>query len=144
MNPIDYLYNYKIESYRIYDGDSWKDCVIDFGMNKYEKKVSIRFANIDCPEIRRSAANGVGDKHIKAGRLVLNYIKELMSGFEVKWVRSQRQEGKYSDIVGVVMGDGVNINQNLINRGFAKPYEGDKKVKWTEEELDSIIKELDN
>jgi endonuclease YncB( thermonuclease family) len=40
------------------------------------------------------------------------------------------QRGKYFRIVADVYVDGSDLGQELIEKGLAKPYHGEKKPKW--------------
>ena len=145
MKPEDCLYNYRILEHTLYDGDSLKNCVIDEGRNRFEKDVDIRFKFIDTPEIRRSTSKGIGDYHIKAGKYVRDYIQDLLNNASIVWVKSYKQVGgKYSDILGTVFADDLNINQHLLDKGFAKEYNGGKKQKWLNVELRYIINQFES
>ena len=137
MTIEDQLYKYKLLLYRLYDGDSIKDATIDLGFFHRWENRDIRLAGIDTPEIRHK-----NEKHKEAGKLVTENINMVMTPATV-WIQSHEDDtGKYGTIVANVYADDLMINQDLLNKRFAKMYFGGKKPKWTDDELQYIIDEL--
>jgi micrococcal nuclease len=136
------MYNYNIEVTRVIDGDT-VDCIIDLGF-KISTKYRIRLAGIDTPETRTTNA------------------KEKIYGFEAK-VRLQELLTEYTDandnlilnpqvslkshglgkfgrVLGTLYVGDVDINQRLIDEGFAIEYQGERKIETPEllEMLDAV------
>lgn len=118
----------KIED--IYDGDTVK-IIILFG--DIPVRFSLRILGIDTPEIRQG--NGRLPEERQAAIRVRDYIRSLFPKNVAKiCIRDWDKFG------GRVLGDlylenGESISDILINKGWARPYHGDKKKYWTLEEL---------
>lgn len=107
----------------VYDGDTFKADL----KNVHPiigKSVSIRLAGIDTPELRdkryRVRAMAYNAKYFLGQRL------RIGSNIELRNV----QRGKYFRIVGDLYIDNVHINKRMIERGYAKRYNGGKKPVW--------------
>jgi endonuclease YncB( thermonuclease family) len=84
--------------------------------------IPIRFDGIDTPEIR-----GNSRRLTKIALEARDYtIKRLNEADKIVLTRVQR--GKYFRILAEVEVDGVNLNQELIDKGLARPYFGGSKV----------------
>jgi len=50
------------------------------------------------------------------------------------------EKDKYGRLLAELeVNDGLEIGQAMLNRGFAHPYSGEKKIPWTDEQLKKII-----
>ena len=115
---------------KVYDGDT-----ITVNISGYPdilgKKIGIRINGIDTPEIRDK------DPIIKAfAKTVRDYLRKKVDNakrIELKNI----DRGKYFRIVADVYLDGVSVKADLIERGYAKPYDGGTKNIWT---VDDVIK----
>jgi len=116
------MFKYFAELIRIIDGDTFV-AKIDLGFSTHRKE-TVRLAGINTPESRtrnlEEKKHGLAAK--KALGDMLTNCKELI--VEVKEV------GKYGRALGVVYADGININFELIDRGFAYPYSGEQKLNY--------------
>jgi len=125
----------------VYDGDSIKaDC--DLGFKSSMNDLSLRIKGVDTPECRKSKSKGIGDLHVKAGKLVRDWLRELILN---KWVTVKTYKDdteKYGRWLSDIWLNGDSINEILIMYGFAKPYDGGTKSDWTDKELNTIIKKL--
>lgn len=75
----------------------------------------VRLMGIDTPEKRRTGYQEAKD-----------YLIHRLLGKEVKLDRIKKRE-KYGRTLAYVYLDGKNINQEMIDKGYAKPYFGGKK-----------------
>ena len=119
------MYQYKVKLDRIIDGDTI-DCYIDLGFNIQTKK-RIRFAGINTPESRtrdlEEKARGLASKD--------RLIDLLKDG---KFTLESKEVGKYGRVLGVLLIDDannnfININNTLVEEGYAVEYWGGKKKK---------------
>tara|TARA_R100001463_G_scaffold26759_4_gene62452 strand:+ start:3257 stop:3598 length:342 start_codon:yes stop_codon:yes gene_type:complete len=112
------MYTYKAKLDRIIDGDT-VDAVIDLGFDVSVHK-RIRLAGIDTPESRtrdlEEKERGLASK----ARLV-----EMLEGGE--FVLESKEVGKYGRVLGTLFVDDKNINQTLVEEGYAVEYHGGKK-----------------
>jgi micrococcal nuclease len=111
MKYQPYVYNATIDS--IYDGDTITvTLALGFGIEL--KKQKIRLLGIDTPEIR----GGEREEGLKSkARLV-----ELIEGKEITLVTHKDKTGKYGRWLGTIYVNETNINEQLIQEGFARPY----------------------
>ena len=111
MKYQPYVYNATIDS--IYDGDTITvTLALGFGIEL--KKQKIRLLGIDTPEIR----GGEREEGLKSkARLV-----ELIEGKEITLVTHKNKTGKYGRWLGTIYVNETNINEQLIQEGFARPY----------------------
>ena len=119
------MYTYKIKLERVVDGDT-VDANIDLGFDISVHK-RIRLAGIDSPESRtrdlEEKQRGLASKD----RLI-DLLKDGNFTLESKEV------GKYGRVLGVLLiGDAnnnfININNTLVEEGYAVEYWGGKKKK---------------
>jgi len=111
----------------VYDGDTIRVNLINTNSlyDIISKNISIRLLDIDTPEIRN-----------KSKRLKKLAIK-ARDHLETRLINSETiilkevQRGMYFRILAILEVDGVNINQELIDLGLAKYYNGgSKKDLW--------------
>lgn len=139
MDKQKTFYNYELIDYRLYDGDSITSCTISLGFLHYRAKASVRLARIDTPEVRKKD----DPLHKEAGLLVTQYVRSLLEQADTVWISSVKSaKHKYGSIIADVFVDTLNINDHLLERRFAKPYEGKKKELWLKKDLQFIIDEL--
>jgi endonuclease YncB( thermonuclease family) len=108
----------------VYDGDTMRvNLTSPKGLpDLISKNVSIRFDGIDTPEIR-----GNSRRLTKIAKEAKAYTeKRLREGNIIILTRVQR--GKYFRILAEVEVDGSNLNQELLDKGLAKPYFGGSKI----------------
>ena len=118
------MYEYAAKLIRIIDGDTFV-AELDLGF-KTHKVETIRMAGINTPESRTrdleekchglAAKKFLGALLVGAGNLVVT-VKDI---------------GKFGRALGVVYADGLNINFELIDKGYAYPYTGEKKMTYQE------------
>jgi endonuclease YncB( thermonuclease family) len=107
----------------VYDGDTFK-VDIDSFPEIIGDNMPIRICGIDTPEIR--GTNG----KIKALALKArdHLHKRLLSSQNVELRNIKR--GKYFRIIADVYVEGVDIGNEMISLGYAKPYSGGSRPKW--------------
>ena len=119
------MYTYKAKLDRVVDGDT-VDAYIDLGFDISVHK-RIRLAGIDSPESRtrdlEEKARGLASKD--------RLIDLLKDG---KFILESKEVGKYGRVLGVLLiGDVnnnfININNTLVEEGYAVEYWGGKKKK---------------
>jgi len=115
------MYNYKAKVIDIYDADTMT-VEIDLGFYiNYTQK--IRLLGIDTPELR---TKNVKEKHLAYE--ARDYIRDLLLD---KYVTiTTEKQGKYGRYLANVFYDDININNELICKGYAKPYYGGKRETW--------------
>lgn len=107
---------------KIIDGDTF-DCILDLGFDVL-LEARVRMAGIDTPESRTR------DKvEKKFGLVSKEFLKESIKHAERIIVRTEldNEKGKFGRILGTVYLDGVNINQKMIDEGYAVGYHGQSK-----------------
>lgn len=102
----------------VYDGDSMT-VDIDLGFGVWLKGQKIRLYGIDTPELR-------GEER-ECGLIVRDYVRDLILGNDIIVNTIKDKTGKYGRWLAVIYYDGgegfVNLNEQLLLEGRAKPYE---------------------
>ena len=108
------LYTYKATITAVYDGDT-VTADVDLGFYMIQRNVKSRLYGIDTPELR--------DKNPKLKLAAQNSRDELKKQVLNQEVTLKSYgKGKYGRwLCEIFVGD-TNINQWLIEKGFAKPY----------------------
>tara|TARA_Y100001951_G_scaffold78769_1_gene66395 strand:+ start:1311 stop:1721 length:411 start_codon:yes stop_codon:yes gene_type:complete len=116
------MYDYGAKLVRVIDGDTFV-AELDLGF-KTHKVETIRLSGINTPESRtrdlEEKRHGLAAKKFLGG--VLLNAKSLL--VEVKDI------GKFGRALGIVYADGLNVNFELIDKGYAYPYGGEKKMTY--------------
>ena len=124
-------YNFRVvEINRVLDGDTI-DVTIDLGFDLY-KKERVRVAGVDTPEKR---TRDLEEKEL--GIHATNWMKEKLEGAidgdDDLVIRTELVGGmgKYGRLLGwLYVGDGeLSLNEQMIDEGYALPYDGGTKVK---------------
>ena len=107
----------------VYDGDTFR-VDIDELSPIAGKNIPIRVNGVDTPEIR-----GECDSEKELAIEARDYVAGLLeSADEILLVNIER--GKYFRILAVVMIDGVNLTELLIDKGLGYAYTGGTKKSW--------------
>ena len=121
------MYTYKDKLDRVIDGDTI-DANIDLGFDITIHK-RIRLTGIDTPESRtrdlEEKARGLASK----ARLI-----ELLGDGD--FILESREVGKFGRVLGTIYTiaeESININDTLVEEGYAVEYHGGKKKKKVEE-----------
>jgi endonuclease YncB( thermonuclease family) len=119
-----FIYNV-VEAERVVDGDT---CILllDLGFNIFYK-VDVRLMGLDTPE-----------KSTPEGKVVKAKVEEWMTGKTLILV--SKELDKYGRVLGEIKTvDGESLNKWLIDKGYARAYNGEKKVAWTEAQIKRIM-----
>tara|TARA_Y100001937_G_scaffold82757_1_gene111991 strand:+ start:1215 stop:1601 length:387 start_codon:yes stop_codon:yes gene_type:complete len=120
------MYEYKIkEVLKVVDGDTI-DILIDLGFD-LTKKERIRLSGIDTPECR---TKNLEEKEL--GLEAKNFLERRISECENLWVATEK-DGKYGRMLGTIWCGVMNINEEMVSRGYAWEYDGGKKEKNLED-----------
>jgi micrococcal nuclease len=104
-------YTYKAFVTKVYDGDTIT-ADIDLGFGILYKKVKLRLARINAPEVR-------GIERDK-GILSRDYLRNLILHREVLIETKKDTKGKYGRYIAEIwLFNGVNINDFLVEQGLA-------------------------
>jgi len=128
-------YNFRvIEINRVLDGDTI-DVTIDLGFDLY-KKERVRVAGVDTPEKRTKDAEekALG---IDATNWLKDHLDGAINGDDDLIIRTELDGGvgKYGRLLGwlYIGTEEVSLNEQMIEEGFAWPYDGGTKQKNFEE-----------
>lgn len=124
--------------FKVYDGDT---CSIIFAVGASVMKTSIRVMGVDCPEIRpKDPSQSAELKKLEkeAGAKCRDFVASqiLEKVVKVKLLDNDKYGGRMLGEIYIMLdGSEVSLTSALIDRGYAKPYKGEKKTPWTKEEL---------
>jgi micrococcal nuclease len=107
------MYEYKATVTKVYDGDT---ITVDFdlGFGIVLKKQTIRLFGINTPEVRGTEkADGIISR---------DALRQRILGKQVIIKTSKDKKGKYGRWLGEVFVKEENINQWLLEEGYAKAY----------------------
>ncbi len=128
-------YNFRVtEVNRVLDGDTI-DVTIDLGFDLY-KKERVRIAGVDTPEKRTRdlEEKALG---IDATNWLKGTLEDTINGDNELTIRTELQGGvgKYGRLLGwlYVGDDELSLNEQMIDEGYAWPYDGGTKKKDFEE-----------
>jgi len=125
------LYKYKAKCTRIIDGDT-VELSIDLGFD-ITVNINTRLAGIDTPEIRTK-----NELEKKAGNKVKDILSSLLIGKELL-VKTYKDSDKYGRYICDIFVDNMNVNEFLVNMGYAFSYNGGARESWTDDKLKYII-----
>jgi len=132
---IENLHHYNCELKRIIDGDT-VELIIDLGFN-IKIETDLRLEGIDTPEVNSS--NGLEQEAAYRSEVFLGQLIEK----EELIVRTKKND-MYGRYIGTLFIKGqhelVNVNNFMLNHGLGRKYDGGKRKKWTDKELNTIIK----
>ena len=113
-------HGYSCKLVRVVDGDT-ADAMIDLGFNVWVKN-RIRFMGVDAWESRtRNKEEKVKGLAAKAR------LTEILDNADNKFILQSHGVGKFGRCLGELFVDDKSINQQLINEGHAKEYDGGKR-----------------
>jgi micrococcal nuclease len=112
------MYNYRIkEILKVIDGDT-VEVLVDLGFSVYHK-TRVRLIGIDTPEIRTKDQEEK-ERGLEALDFIVDYFR--MMEHEEKVLESEKLDGFGRSLGRIIVG-GVDIGEELLNSGHAKPYE---------------------
>ena len=118
-----HVWKYICQLDRVVDGDTL-DAEIDLGFGVYAKK-RIRLADMDAWESRTRDLQEK-EKGLAAKQRLIDLIEESGNKF---WLISFEQ-GKYGRVIGaVILQDGRNVNDILVEEGHGYSYDGGSRDK---------------
>ncbi len=115
------MYEYRCTVTRIVDGDT-VDAEIDLGFDIVFKS-RIRLFGVDTPESRTR------DLDEKArGKLASAFLKDKIDNAEFVKVQTKLdKKGKFGRVLGVIVADDLDLNQEMIRKNLAVAYYGQSK-----------------
>jgi len=112
------MYEYNAQYVSNYDGDTIK-FIADLGFG-ITKKITVRVAKINTPELRSK------DSHGKAKAYeAKNFVEQAMLGASQIVIRTYKdKKGKYGRYIADVLYDGMNLTEELVKKelGESKIY----------------------
>tara|TARA_R100000734_G_C3204318_1_gene21945 strand:- start:118 stop:462 length:345 start_codon:yes stop_codon:yes gene_type:complete len=114
------MYKYKAKVDRVIDGDTI-EALVDLGFDTW-KHVTIRFNGIDAWESRTR-----DDEEKVKGLAAKARLIEILDNADNKFILQSHGVGKFGRCLGELFVDDKSINQQLINEGHAKEYDGGKR-----------------
>jgi len=105
------MYEYEAIVTSVYDGDTIT-IDIDLGFDVILKKQKIRLLGINTPEVRGSER--------EKGLVSRDALREKILGEQV--IIKTEKRGKYGRWLGTIYIERTNVNQWLINEGYAEEY----------------------
>lgn len=125
------LYFYRCNLVRVVDGDTVR-VDIDLGCDVWLRNESIRLYGINAPELRRHDPAGEHAKDYLSGLLSLAPTRltqakanpkknpKKIGGGQLYIETHKDRRGKYGRYLGTFFLDGVNINQAMVDAGYAE------------------------
>lgn len=117
----------------VYDGDT---ITIIMDVHGHYYKFRVRLYGIDCPEIKPSKDIDHRDLHIKSANKVKDILIMLILNRNVKILC--KNFDKYGRLLVIVIYEGINVNDFLLENKLAKRYDGKTKIDFRRESLDII------
>ena len=124
------MYEYKCEVTRVVDGDTI-DVIADLGFSILHK-CRVRLFGIDTPESRTRDL----DEKVR-GKLASKFLSDAIQNGEDVILRSEIKDskGKYGRVLGTIIVDGVDVNQQMVDKHLAVKYYGQSKKEVEDEHL---------
>ena len=111
-----FKYRFRIMEYRVIDGDS-VEAVLDLGLGLTTTEI-IRLANIDAPETR---TRDLVEK--EAGLIAKAWLLDhMILADELICESIQFNRGKFGRLIGYIIADSVNLNEQMVIEGHATVY----------------------
>ena len=133
------MYEYACKVERVVDGDT-VDVVLDLGFDILYKS-RVRLYGIDTPESRTR------NKDEKArGKMAAAYLEDAINNGNTVVIQTKLKDsrGKYGRVLGNVLVDDVNINEQMVDKHLAVKYFGQSKEDVEEEHLKNRQILIDN
>lgn len=104
------MYSYRALIKSVYDGDTVR-ADIDLGFSHWISNEQLRLFGIDAPELR-------GDERTQ-GLVTRDYLINRIGNRAVEIQTVKDKKGKYGRYLAIIYLDGVNINEELIDKSLA-------------------------
>jgi len=111
---------------RVIDGDTVA-FQADFLPDPLKKELSIRVYGVDTPE---KSWRGQCDEEKKLGDEASAFTKKLLKDADKTQVVLMSWDKYGGRVLGDVLIDGKSLRKELISKGYAREYYGDKKESW--------------
>ena len=118
------VYDYKIT--RVIDGDTVA-FQADFLPAPLKQELSIRVFGVDTPE---KSFRGQCDEEKKLGEEASAFTKSLVKNAKKTQVVLMDWDKYGGRVLGDIIFDGKSLREELITKGYAREYYGDKKESW--------------
>jgi len=110
----EHLFHYKAKVRSVYDGDTIR-ADIDLGMSILFSNESVRLSRINAPELR--------GREREKGLEARDYLRSRIQDKDIILQTQKDKKGKYGRFLAEVWiednGQYVNVNDEMVNRGFA-------------------------
>ena len=133
------MYEYSCKVERVVDGDTI-DVVLDLGFDILHK-CRVRLYGIDTPESR---TRNLDEK--ARGKMASAFLSEAINTGKQVVIQTKLKDskGKYGRVLGDVVVDDVNINQQMVDKHLAVKYFGQSKEDVESEHLKNRQILIDN
>ena len=129
------MHEYKAKITKVVDGDTIK-CDIDLGFDIVMSNQTIRLYGIDTPESR---TKDLEEKYY--GNVSKQFLNDYCpKGTYITLRTHLDKKGKFGRILGELIVNKVNLNEQMIENGLAVHYEGQSKVDVQKEHLMNRLK----
>lgn len=121
----------------VYDGDTVTVIILINGSSKAPFRIKIRILDIDTPEIR---TKNIMEK--EAAILVRDYVSDIILNkiVALKIIKWDKYGGRMDGHINL---NNVCLSKLLLDKGYAKPYDGQgPKPKWADSDFNKIISDL--
>lgn len=130
-----FMHEYKAKVTKVIDGDTIR-CDIDLGFDIVMTNQTIRLYGIDTPESR---TKDLEEKFY--GNLSKDFLNDYCPKGSFITLRTHLDEkGKFGRILGELIVNKVNLNEQMIENGLAVHYEGQSKHDIQKEHLMNRLK----
>ncbi len=104
------IHTYRAHVISVYDGDTIT-CDIDLGLGVWCRGEKIRLFGINAPEVR-------GEERPE-GLSARDYLRALIEGQDITVQTIKDRKGKYGRYLGIIFLGQDNINDRLVDDGYA-------------------------
>jgi micrococcal nuclease len=119
---------YDFEVTRVIDGDTVAFSA-PFLPEPLKKELSIRVFGVDTPE---KSWRGQCDQERKLGEIASQFTKKALKEADKIQVAIMDWDKYGGRVLGDILLDGKSLRKMLIEKGYARPYFGEKKTSWCE------------
>jgi micrococcal nuclease len=113
-NWSDQDWKYRPISYRVYDGDTILDLVLDLGFN-VRVEIKTRLMGINAPEVRGEEK----EKGIETKNWLVDKMKEAQIHNKL-FIQSHTEQGKFGRWLITVWSGSINLNKLMVEEGYAR------------------------
>lgn len=126
FSQLSYANPYPLNITRVVDGDT-VEFEAPFMPDPLPKKLVIRVYGVDTPE---KGARAKCPRENMAARAATEFTKSSIVNARSVYVELREHDKYGGRVLGDIIIDGKRLSHLLIERGFARPYYGDKKASW--------------